>query len=386
VLEDGVGGGGGGSRSLIDRLDPVFTDIASLLGELAGNEAAWRVLDSEETRPLQDGWMREPGYFTIPGTHGFETPALYVAMHPSHPDWDTSQVTNGEREELVQAAVTQVWQDAHDSWSSGTVSTVYSVASQNVWEPDPGKMSTAVSTLGDLTRWLNAQLRPVGGWASPDDPNAPEWLIELKRHWPATSASPQSFYAFWDDVNEKCSLYLHAAARLASTSAQVTATISDFQTNLLEAAEKTRDRAKEALEQWQAWKDSSGAWPTGAMDDNSTERTILGGVSYASGVISLFPPAAPVAGPISVVTGGLSYLVPEQSVVMEATQAKTASDIHNGFLNDLSEIDSNMKTALDAVRTEPPNDGSTTGSESFQSYAATVTGNRRDWSPPEVIL
>lgn len=378
-------GGGGGSGSLIDSLDPIFTEIAGLLGELAGNEAAWSIFDSEETRPLQNGWMRESGYFKIPGPHGFETPALYVAMHPSHDDWDSTTVTNADRERLLQEAVTQVWNDSYDSWTMGTVSTVYRVASRNVWEPDPAKMATAVSSLSSLTRWLNRQLRPGAGWTAADDPSAPEWLTDLQQHWPATSASPQSFYAFWDDVNDKCSLYLHAAARLASTSAQVTATISDFQTNLLEATKKARDRAKLAVEQWQIWKDSSGAWPTGDMEDTDG-ATILGGISYAAGVISLYGPAAAVAGPISVVTGGLAYLVPDQVVEMEVRNALTASTIHNAFVKDLKKIESNMTTVLDALQTEAPKDGSTSADQGFRSYVSTVTGNRRDWSPPQVDL
>src|SRR6478736_5819904 len=89
------------------------------------------------------------------------------------------------------------------------------------------------------------------GTASPDDPEAPQWLADLRQHWPATSQSSESFYDFWNDVNDKCSLYLHAAARLASSSAQDGACLSDYQTNQLEATEKCRDRVTEALQQWQ---------------------------------------------------------------------------------------------------------------------------------------
>ena len=78
-----------------------------------------------------------------------------------------------------------------------------------------------MQALSDLTRWLAGQLEPGAGWTSPDDPEAPQWLADLRQHWPATSQSSESFYDFWNDVNDKCSLYLHAAARLASSSAQV---------------------------------------------------------------------------------------------------------------------------------------------------------------------
>lgn len=379
---------GGGGGQLINQLDPIFTEIGELLGELAGNEAAGRVLEGEETRSLNEGWTREPGHFTFPGTYGFETPALYVAMHPSHADFNSGGVTNAEREKAVQDAVTQVWNEARDSWSSGIVSGGYRSLSQNVWEPDPGRMSASVHALSSLTLWLKDQNEPDAGWASPGDGNAPEWLTQLQRHWPATSASPQSFYAFWTDVNDKCSHYLHAAARLTATSAQVTATISDYQTNLLKAAEKTRDRVKEALRQWRAWQDSSGAWPTGAMQDNSDVKEILGHAAYGTGVIALIPLAAPVAGPLSLGLDTASYLVPAKTEIMEATQAATAHDIHNGFTNDVRKIEGEMKKALDVVRTQKaaPDSGSTTGADGFESYVAEVVGNRRDWSPPPVDL
>lgn len=380
------GGGGGGSTSAIDRLDPLITDLIDLIGQLAGNEAVWDLLDGQDEQELSDGWTREPGHFTVPGTYGFDTPALYVAMHMSHPDWDTSEVTNADRERILQDAITEVWNDAHDSWVDSAVPTVYRTASQNVWEPDPSPMATSATLLGTLRKWLHRQISSEAGWVEPGGQDAPQWLTDLHQYWPGTSESSESFYAFWNDVNDKCGLYLHATSRLEATCAQVAATVSDFQANLIDIAERARDRAREALRQWQAWKDRSGAWPTGAMQDNTDAKAILGGVSYAAGVVSLIPVAAPVAGPISVVVGGLVYLVPDQSVISEVIQAVISDDLHDGFLDDLKTISANMTTALDAIRTDAPNDGSATGSEGFQSYVAGVVGSHSDWSPPQVAL
>jgi hypothetical protein len=247
-------------------------------------------------------------------------------------------------------------------------------------------MEAPVQALSDLTRWLAGQLEPGAGWTSPDDPEAPQWLADLRQHWPATSQSSESFYDFWNDVNDKCSLYLHAAARLASSSAQVGACLSDYQTNLLEATEKCRDRVTEALQQWQAWKDRSGAWPTGAMTDNSGAKDILGHVSTVTGLVALFPPAAAVSGGVSLVTGLVTYIIPDKSIEMEVLSAATASEIHNGFLNDLKRIAEEMGKALDGLRTEPPADAGTFAHQGLESYASDVVANRRDWTPPTVHI
>lgn len=371
---------------LIDRLEPLFTEIVDGIGELDGNEACADLFDSEQGRTIEDGWYFETGYFTIPGSHPWETTANYVAMHPTHPDWYDQTVTNADRERLLQEALTTVWNERHDSWVNSAVPTVYRSASRNVWEPDPKAMEAPVEALSGLTRWLARQLEPEAGWASPGTGEAPGWLTDLQQHWPATSHASESFYDFWNDVNDKCGLYLHAAARLASSSAQAAAVLSDFQTNMLEATEKARDRVREALEQWQAWKDRSGAWPTGAMTSNEGVKDILGHVSTATGIIALIPPAAAVSGGISLVTGLTTYFIPDKSIEMEVLSAATASDLHNGFLEDLKRVTEEMGLALDALRSEPPQDAGTFGNYGLESYAKDVVGNRHDWEPPSVQL
>ncbi|TYL45595.1 hypothetical protein FXB39_17475 [Nocardioides sp. BGMRC 2183] len=381
------GGGGGGSTSAIDRLDPLISDLIDLIGQLAGNEAVWDLLDGQDEQELSDGWTREPGHFTVPGTYGFDTPALYVAMHMSHPDWDTSEVTNADRERILQDAITEVWNDAHDSWVDSAVPTVYRTASQNVWEPDPGPIATSTTLLGTLRQWLYRQVSSDAGWVEPGTADAPDWLTNLQKHWPTTSESSESFCAFWNDVNDKCGLYLHAVSRLEVTCARIAATISDYQTNLVEVAGLARDRAREALRQWQAWKDSSGAWPTGAMEDNP-DKAVFGNLSYALGVIGLFAtgPAGFAAGLFSVATGTMVYIVDDKSVVSEVMQAVVSDDLHDGFLDDIKTISANMTAVLDQLHTAAPEDGSSTGSESLQAYVADVMSSHSDWSPPQVAL
>ncbi|HXH80566.1 hypothetical protein [Nocardioides sp.] len=372
--------------SLLDQLDPLFAEIVDGIGELDGNEGCVEVFDGEQNRRLEDGWCHEPGYFKVPGSHAWETQALYVAMHPTHPGFWDDPVSNADRERLVQELLTSVWNQRHDSWVNSAVPIVYRSASRDVWEPDPSAMEAPVQALSDLTRWLAEQLEPGAGWTSPEDGGAPKWLADLRQHWPATSQSSESFYDFWNDVNDKCGLYLHAAARLASSSAQVAAALSDYQTNLLKATQKCRDRVKEALEQWQSWKDSSGAWPTGAMTDNSGAKDILGHVSTVTGLIALFPPAAPVSGGISLVTGLTTYIVPAETIEMEVLSAATASDIHSGFLADLKRIAEELSKTLDGLRTEPPADGGTFAHQGLRSYANDVVANQRDWAPPTVHI
>lgn len=388
----------GSGTPLISVLEPLWEEIADLLGQLAGNEAAWRVLDAEQNRTLNDGWALEPGYFSIPGDYGFDTPALFVAMHPMHPDFNSSPVNNAQREQLLQDAIDQVWHQARDQWSNGAVGTVYRSITRNVWEPDPGAALSAAQSFYDVSAWLQEE-QGGAGWVPGGESGAPRWLTDLAVHWPATaegSLSAQSFQAFWDDVNDKLSHYLHATARLAATSTQVAVTLADFQTNLRDITERARDRVREALEQWQAWKDDSGAWPTGTMSDNGLQ-TILGGASYATGVGSLatfkVPPLSLALGVFSGVTGGLAYIVPDQVVDMEATQAATATEIHDGLSNDLHTCVDNMTAALDGVRTNPLDDQSdsdldtsTSGSQAFNAYVSEVVANHHDWSPEPVNL
>lgn len=368
---------------VIDQLEPLFDEIATLLGELEGVERCWELLGAQEGQKLPDGWMHDVGWFKIPGSHGWETSALYVAMAPAHPDWDSSPVSNADRQQMLQNALDEVWQESRDQWARSAVPSVYRSVTRNVWEPDPEPVAESARELGRVARWLADQVGPRSGWRSPDDPSAPRWLVELAEHWPPTSASSESFFAFWDDVNDKCGLYVNAAARLAAGTAQSAATISDFQTNLVEVATKARDQVLLALQQWQVWKQPHGAWPTGEIVDSSASD-ILGGVSYASGVVSLFPPAAAVAGPLGVVTGGLAYLVPDKVHVMEVRSALTASQIHNSFLDDLRLVADHLLEALDGVRSEPQDDGSAFGHQSLQQYAADVVANHHDWSPPPV--
>ncbi|SEC62573.1 hypothetical protein SAMN04489844_2655 [Nocardioides exalbidus] len=371
---------------ILDQLDPLFTEIVDGIGELDGNEGCADLFEGEQGRTLEEGWCWMPGYFSIPGSHAWETQANYVGMHPTHPDWYEQTVTNADRERLFQEALTSVWNQRHDSWVNSAVTTVYRSATRDVWEPDAEAMHAPVESLYALTQWLHQQLEPEAGWAAPGDPHAPQWLTDLQQHWPATSQSSESFYDFWTDVNEKCALYVQAAARLASSSAQVATAISRYQKNMVKASTKCRDRVVEALEQWQAWKDRSGAWPTGAMTSNEGVKDILGHVSTVTGLVALFPPAAAVSGGVSLVTGLVTYVIPDESIEMEVLSAATASDIHNGFLNDLKRITEEMIKTLDQLRTERPGDTTGFADIGLQSYAADVVANHRDWTPPPVHL
>jgi len=382
---------------VIEKLDPLFKELADLVGQLAGNEAAWSILYNQAMEiPVGDGWTRATTNFTVPGTYGWtKTKALYVIMSADNPDMATSEVTNEDRERIVQKAITDAWHKAHDSWTTGSVSSGYRSTSQNIWEPDPAAMSGPVDGLYYLAQWLYRQDSGDSPWVQPGAEGAPEWLTNLKAGWPNTALSSESFYAFWDDVDDKCARYAIIAGRLAKSCGQVTYTLSDFQTNLVEVTTKARDRAKEALLQWQTWKMDSGAWPTGGMTDNSGIKMILGGISYGAGTIGAVP--SPLTGPlagISIVTGGLSYLIEEKSVEMEATKAATADQISTGFVNDLTTMDGEMTKALNVIRTDPPNEhvekqgdrDPATGDTGLQAYAADVVKRRSDLTPPNVRL
>lgn len=373
---------------ILDRVEPVFEEIADLMGQLAGNEAALRFQNAEWDREPPEGFTRELLTFTYPGDYGFERVSGLVLMHPNARP-DAASASNADAIKAMQDGINEVWEREHSVYKNGATSTLFRIHSQNIWEPDAEVIEASANRLSDLSRFLDSQLTSSAGWVPHDDrQNAPDWLPRLRADWPATSESPQSFYAFWDDVNDKCGLYLNAAARIGAATAAVCSTISDYQKNLVKAAEKVRDQARLALQQWQAWKDSSGSWPTGELQDNSTLDGILGGVSYGAGVVAMFPPASLVAGSISVITGGLAYAVPAQTRVMESLDAVTAETLFDGLTADLKQMSDEMGHALDTIRTEPVDDVSSAANSGLglAAYTQEVVASRRDWSPPEVVL
>ncbi|MCL2541904.1 MAG: hypothetical protein FWE71_05500 [Nocardioidaceae bacterium] len=392
-----VNDGGGTSTSILDQLNPLYTAIAQGLGELAGNEAYMDTLEANFPTtistpdpmkiPQPDNTRMFIADFKVPGTYGFTVQHGYWGT--AVPTSESSPSPMDTQNELTKTA-TQAWHQAYDAYANagyGGSAAAFRSWGQNVWEPDTEAMSLGVYGLAGLMTWLQDQLAPSAGWVSPDNAAAPTWLANLKRNWPATSHSSDSFYDFWDDVNDKCALYLDAAERLASTSAQTTATISDFQTNLLEVTTKTKEHVELALKQWQTWKAPSGYWGTGKYDDNSTAKTILGDVSYGTGVIAMFPPAALISGSISVVTGGLTYLIPDKTEIMKATTASTAGDIWDGYYDDVDSVCTRMQKALDVVRTQPPkNSDLASGSMGFESFVRMVQADRSDWTPHPVHL
>jgi len=387
--------GGGGSTRVLDQLNPLYNDIANLLGELAGNEAYLATLEANfPTTYSTENPMKIPqpdhtrlftAEFTFPGTYGFTMQHGYWGADGT-PEGGTTPPIETEKE--IARLAKEAWDQAKEVYSEayGTVSSFRSIG-QNVWEPDPSAMSLAVDQLTYFAGWLQDQQKSGAGWVTTEDAAAPTWLVNLKKGWPATSQSSDSFYDFWDDVDDKCDHYLDIAARLTSTAAQATATISDFQANLLEVTQKTKDHVVLALKQWQTWKGPSGVWGTGKYDDNSEAKTILGGVSYGTGVIAMFPPASVISGSISVVTGGLSYLIPDKTEIMKATSAAKAFDIWSGYNSDVESVCTRMREALDAVHTNPPGESDLhTGSQGFDAYVKMVRENRTNWEPRQVNL
>ncbi|NYE37261.1 hypothetical protein F4692_002394 [Nocardioides cavernae] len=374
---------------ILDQVEPLFEEIADLIGQLAGNEAALRFQNAEWDREPPEGYTREQVALTYPGDHGFERVSGIVMMSTTHPDFMSGSTTNADIMRAMQDGINEVWEREHSVYKNGATSTLFRIYSKNIWEPDAEVIESSANRLADLSRFLDSQLTASAGWVPVDDTeNAPDWLPRLKADWPATSQSSGSFYEFWNDVNDKCALYRNATARLGAATAAVCSTVSDYQKNLVKAAQQTRDQARLALQQWQEWKEPSGAWPTGELQDNSLLDGILGGVSYGTGVVALIPPASLIAGTISVITGGLAYAVPSETRVMEATQALTAKALFDGFTADLQQMSEEMGKALDAIRSEPVADvESAANSElGLTAYVHEVEGSQRDWSPPEVNL
>lgn len=378
---------------VLEHVEPIWTEIVGLLGELAGNEAAWAFTQDMSTwlnnAPDQGpGWQTAAFNYTVPGQYPFELPGWAIEMRPDHPDWSTDVDNPGGRA-VLRAGLESAWQAQCDAWTNSAVPTVYRSASRNIWEPDPAVVLDQANNLGTMTRFLAAQtLGDHADWTVGQD--APEWLRNLRTHWPATSASSENFYAFWDDVNDKCALYLLAAARLAAGSAQAALVMSDFQTNLRAATELLRDRVKEALLQWQTFRQPSGMWPTGAPAENmSGISQILGGISLATGAASLTGPAAIIAGPISLATGFLSYIFGfAVTIPMEMVEVATAQEIHDAFLEDLRVMTSELEKAFAHLKTIPQaaEIGGATGNIAIGELARMIAAEHDDWKPLSVNL
>ncbi|WP_340538115.1 hypothetical protein [Nocardioides sp. GXZ039] len=380
---------------IIDQLQPLYTEICELLGELCGNERYLDVLEAyfPTSLTVEGGKFPEQPEGTRMFNEEFHFPGKYGFVM-NHAFWGVDLASANEHSETPDETGKRIAREAEAAWKLGKEAyTGYGspgtlkLWGQNIWEPDPSTMSTDVDNLAGFARWLQSQLTSDAGWVGPDDASAPAWLSDLKKYWPATSRSSESFFGFWTDVNDKCALYLDAAQRLTATAAQSTATVNDFQKNLLEVTTAARDHARLALQQWQRFRGPSGAWPTGKFNDQSGAKTILGGVSYGTGVIALIPPVSAVAGTVSVITGGLSYVLADKVEIMALTSAAEAYDIWSGYSTDISKMTQNMRTALDAIHTRPvPNSQLASGSVGFEQLAKDVKASRADWTPPSVTL
>lgn len=385
--------GGSSPTPVIDELNPLYNDIANLLGELAGNEQYLATLeanfatDASTPDPMK---VPQPPHtrmfvadFEVPGTYGFTLQHAYWGADGTPEGGTTPPI---ETENQLRKLAKQAYDQAKQAYSEayGTVSG-FRNAGQNIWEPDPEAMSLATTELGYFAQWLQDQQKDSAGWVSTDDSGAPTWLANLKKGWPATARASDSFYAFWDDVDDKCDHYLDIAARLTATCAQTTAAISAAQKNLLKITQVTKEHVVLALQQWQKWKGPSGAWPTGKFDDNEGTKKILDGIALGTGAIALFPVVDVVAGPVSVIAGAISLFMPAETEVMVATSAAKAYDIWDGYLTDVGKVDNAMTTALDTIHTKPQKDFYT-GTLGFDAYVKMAKGNRHNWEPLPVKI
>lgn len=347
-----------------ERAAPLFSRIDELYAELRGVEASWEVLTAPlkewEGRALQDGTVLAgtlgTAVFQIRGSHPF-------SVSYSFPGSETPEYNEPFVGEL-QAAMDAAYRTAH-SEASGSMD-YWRYHLEQVTQPRAEPLATSAYSMEKVADWL---------YEFTDD-DVPAFVHRLSADWPRTSRGSSSFFLFYEDLADLTNHYWVGASRLCAMMAGTANVITQYQRNLVEVLTAGRDQLEGALEAWQAHQ--GPAAPRGFAGGKPSQ--VLGGASLAFGIIGLFPPAAPVAGPASVVTGILSYVAADKEAEQtEIEDAEDGVDIISRLTVALASLRREFDTALTRLS------GGGDGVPDFGAYVADVLGNP-NWKPNEVAL
>lgn len=330
----------------------------------------------------------------------FETSAQVHADAVEHPETDLeSQVSDSGAVVPTDYPFNPSWA-LNYSFTSGGNTTTYVASEQirlafdNAWYPSVGDlvshadliirpdvptMVPACESLGTTAQQLYQFTRQyeVGS-----DSSMPGFVQQLQASWASLAAS--GFYDFYEDLTDVVYRYYDATFRQATTSACVTNAIDQFQRNILEAAENTRDLAKDVLRAWQQHDRPVEIQDVDTVDEKALE--ILDGVSLATGVIAAVPgPHSGVAGGVSLVTDIMGFVATEV-LNKRAVELPTGAKIHDNLADALAEAQTQMLDALDAIRTggTGSSDGpADVGDIPFHQFVSD-SENNAGWRPPAV--
>ncbi len=156
---------------ILDKLNPLYTQIANGLGELAGNEAFWDTIEHNfptgrrvDPPPHSRMFTAE---FPVPGPHGFTL---------THAYWGADFTQEGqpppiETERALAKAAEQAWFQAAKGYSADAGwDTVLRNWGIDVWEADPSAMSGSVDGLVSVAQLAPRPARARGRVGRPRQP------------------------------------------------------------------------------------------------------------------------------------------------------------------------------------------------------------------------
>lgn len=361
--------------SFAEEFRGVCTEVAELVHQLDGLETAYGYF---ETSAITHAGAIENPEIDLESQVS-DSDAVVPTDYPFNPSWALNysftsggNTTHYVASEQIRLAFDQAWYPS--------VSDLVSHADLII-QPDVPTMVPACESVGETARQLYEFTRQydVGS-----DTSMPGFVQQLQASWASLAAS--GFYDFYEDLTDVVYRYYDAAFRQATTSASVTNAIDQYQRNILEAAENSRDLAKDVLRAWQQHDRPIEITDVDTVDEKAIE--ILDGVSLATGVLATIPgPQAVALGGVSLVTDIMGFVATDV-LNKRAVELATGTEIYQNLADALGEAQTQMLDALDAIRTGDTGNGggddpADVGDIPFASFVSDAENNA-GWRPPAV--
>lgn len=354
----------------------VCVEVSDLVHQLAGVEKAYEFFLTHESSYSYSIEHPELDFDVQVQASNATVPTDY----PFQPSWARHYAMTSGGNTLFYRAEDQIRLAFEQAWTpdvSYTVSMCDLVIQAHV-----DAMVTRCHSLSDAA--VNLYSFAAAFDTDGDGSSMPGFAQDLQSTWRSGLAGT-GFFTFYEDLTDLVTRYATAALQLAGTSAAVTNVIDQFQKNVLENAEKTRDLAREVLKKWQS---NERPVEVSQVDVDHWALDVLSGTSLATGTLGLIPgPQQLALGTVSGVTGILSYVatsVAETKVV----PLPTSGDIHQNLYDALRSSQEEMLKALDQLHTADTVPGS--GDEAvpvtvipFNQFVQDSEGND-GWKPPGV--
>lgn len=361
--------------SFAETFRAVCAEVAELVYQLNGLETAYGYF--ETSAQVHADAVEHPEIDLE--SQVSDSSAVVPTDYPFNPSWalNYSFTSGGNTTHYV--AADQIRLAFDQAWRPST-SDLVSHASL-VIQPDVPTMVPACESLGTTATQLYQFTRQydVGS-----DTSMPGFVRQLQESWASLAAT--GFYDFYEDLTDVVYRYQDATFRQATTSACVTNAIDQYQRNILEAAENSRDLAKDVLQAWRQHDRPIEITDVDTVDAKAIE--ILDSASLATGLAAAVPgPHSPAAGAVSLVTDILGFVATDV-LNKRAVELATGTEIYQNLADALAEAQTEMLNALDALRTgnSMPGDGDDPAALPAIPFDQFVDDaeNNAGWRPPAV--